>query len=78
LTVVTKAVVIALQDPDPWLLMIADRSGKSGWFRKAKEPSDVTLNSIHEMLNKAGKLSNISWFTREQYESGAQVGNPTQ
>jgi hypothetical protein len=65
-----------LQDPDPWLLMIEDRSGKSGWFRKKKEPSDAALNSIHDLLKTVGRISSISWFTREQYESGAEVGNP--
>jgi hypothetical protein len=43
---------------------------------RAALASDAALNSIHDMLKKAGKISSISWFTREQYESGAEVGKP--
>lgn len=67
---------LMLQYPGPWLLMVEDRSVKWSWFRKRKEPSDAALNLIHDTLGKAGKISDISWFTSKEYNSGVKAGSP--
>ena len=67
---------VLLQRTEPWLLIIENRSQKSSLFRKTPTPTDASLNFIDYALKKSGKFSNVSWFTRNEYESGLQVGNP--
>jgi hypothetical protein len=66
---------ILLQWVEPWLLIIENRGDKSGWFRKAREPSDHSLTFINDVLNKAGVFSGILWFARSEFEAGSPVGS---
>ena len=67
---------ILVQWVEPWLMILENRSGRSGVFRRAREPSASSMNLIHDVLKQVMEISNISWFTRGEFESGSRVGNP--
>ncbi len=65
-----------LQKTELWLLIIECRSGKSGWFSRTQKLSADSTKLIHDALKRVPEFSNISWFTRREFEAGAQVGSP--
>jgi hypothetical protein len=65
-----------LQGVETWLLILEDRSGESGWFLKANDPSIDSLRLIDDTLKSRSNFENVSWFNRKEYETGARVGSP--
>ena len=67
---------LLLQGLERWLLIIEDRSAKKGWFNRPAAPSIETLNVIDDAMKNCENITNISWFSRKDYESGRRFCHP--
>ena len=65
-----------LQGGEPWLLLIEERRhGLARLFGiAASHGTDPVLRAIDDALKHDGRFSSIRWFTKQEYESGAQGG----
>ena len=64
---------ILLQGGQPWLLIAEDRTGLLERIHKSKTSFLEVLMAIDAALKEHKIFSNISWFTRSEYENNSQI-----
>jgi hypothetical protein len=60
---------VLLQNPDPWLLTV---EAKRAWFQVRSNQNRVdaeTLAAVVDALGALGGASNITWMSKEEFET---------
>ena len=68
-----------IQHPGRWLVT-CDRHSTvfRRWFGRGNDDDlAITVTTLHEVLRADRRFTNVQWFSREEYEQGAETGAPT-